>query len=186
MVTPEDGRPSRGKRLDAQQARAIAECIAAGERHTRIAERFGVSVETVGAIKSGTRWASVIDSELRTRVQEASSITGVLDAEGARRVMDALEAGRPGREIAEEFGTSPSLVSAIKHGRAWADLDPGLPARLATAGPRQGKALTAERVVKIKQSLAAGGSSRKIAAEFGVSASTIRAIAHGKTWNDVE
>ena len=53
-MQPQTPPATRGKRLDAEQARAIAERIAAGERHTAIAERFGVSVETVGAIKSGT------------------------------------------------------------------------------------------------------------------------------------
>ncbi len=76
------------------------------------------------------------------------------------------------------------MVSAIKHGRAWSELDPGLPARLA-AEPRQGKALTAEQVARIKRRLLDGGSSRKVAAEFGVSASTVRAIAQGKTWAEV-
>jgi len=76
------------------------------------------------------------------------------------------------------------MVSAIKHGRAWSELDPGLPARLA-AEPRQGKALTADRVAQIKRRLLDGGSSRKVAAEFGVSASTVRAIAQGKTWAEV-
>ena len=47
----------RGKKLALDQVRAIAECIAAGERHAAVAKRFGVSVETVGAIKSGKRWA---------------------------------------------------------------------------------------------------------------------------------
>ena len=99
--------------------------------------------------------------------------------------MAALEAGRSGRSIAAEFGISESLVSAIKHGRAWAELDPDLPARLARA-PRQGKALDAARVAQIKQRLAAGQSSRKVAAEFGVSASTVLAIARGTTWAEVE
>ena len=99
--------------------------------------------------------------------------------------MAALEAGRSGRAIAEQFGISPSMVSAIKHGKAWSALDPDLPARLAE-GPRQGKALTAEQVAVIKQRLLAGGSSRRIAAEFGVSASTIRAISQGRTWTEVE
>ncbi len=175
---------SRGKRLDAEQAREIAELVASGERHTRVAERFGVSVETVGAIKSGTRWATAIDDDLRARMGAASAGT-VLDAAAARRVMGALEAGRSGLSIAEEFGISPSMVSAIKHGRAWADLDPDLPDRLARI-PRQGKALTASQVAEIKRGLRSGHSSRMVAKEFGVSASTVRAISQGKTWADVE
>jgi transcriptional regulator with XRE-family HTH domain len=97
--------------------------------------------------------------------------------------MAALEAGRSGRSIAEEFGISPSMVSAIRHGRAWAALDPDLPARLAQR-PREGKALTASQVVEIRQRLLAGLSSRQVAAEFGVSATTIQAISRGKTWAD--
>jgi transposase-like protein len=187
MAMPSDTRGSpagspdaRGKRLDAEQARAIAECIATGERHGAIAGRFGVSVETVGAIKSGTRWARAIDDDLRARMNAARPAT-VLDAESARRVMAALEAGRSGQSIAEEFGISPTMVSAIKHGRAWTALDPDLPARLAHK-PRTGKALTATQVEEIKQRLGKGHSSRKIAAEFGVSASTIQAISRGRTW----
>lgn len=177
------GPESRGK-LGPDQVRAIAERIAAGERHTVVAERFGVSVETVGAIKSGKRWADAIDDDLRARMQAAAS-TFALDATGAKRVMAALEAGRSGRQIAEEFGISASMVSAIKHGRAWAELDPELPARLAEK-PAQGKALCAEQVARIKQRLAAGQSARKVAAEFGVSASTVQSIAQGRTWADVE
>jgi transposase len=174
----------RGKRLDSDQVRAIAECVAAGERHVAVAERFGVSVETVGAIKSGKRWADAIDDELRARMAAVSG-GAVLDADGAWRVMTALEAGRSGRSIAEEFGISPSMVSAIKHGQAWAALDPELPARLADR-PREGKALGVSQVAEIKQRLAAGQSSRKVAVEFGVSASTVQAISQGKTWAGVE
>jgi DNA-binding CsgD family transcriptional regulator len=175
---------SRGKKLDPDRARAIAECVAAGERHIDIARQFGVSVETVGAIKSGKRWADAIDDELRTKMNAATPVS-VLDANGARRVMSALEAGRSGRSIAEEFGISPSMVSAIKHGQAWAALDPDLPARLG-GEPQRGKALSASQVAEIKPRLLAGQSSRKIAIEYGVSASTVRAISQGKTWAHVE
>ncbi len=170
---------SRGS-LDAEKARAIAECIAEGERHAAIAERFGVSAQTVGAIKSGKRWADAIDDGLRLRMQ-AASVGAVLDAAGAQWVIEALEAGRSGRAIAEEFGISPSMVSAIKHGHAWSALDPGLASRLAEK-PQRGKALTAAQAGEIKQRLAVGVSSRKVAAEFGVSASTVLAIARGRTW----
>ena len=172
-----------GKRLEPAQVRSIAECIAAGERHTVLATRFGVSVETVGAIKSGKRWVEAIDDDLRARMAAASA-AAVLDASGARGVMTALEAGRSGRSIAEEFGISPSLVSAIKTGAAWASLDPGLPQRLA-AKPQRGKALTAPQVAEIKQRLLAGQSARRVAAEYGVSASAIQAISKGKTWAEV-
>lgn len=171
-------------RLRAEDARAIAECIAAGERHATLAERFGVSVETVGAIKSGTRWANAIDDDLRARMQAAQT-SPVLAETSARAIMRALEQGRAGQSIAEEFGVSPSMVSAIKHGRAWSSLDPGLPDRLA-ARPRRGKALSASQVAEIKQALLAGSSARKVAAQFGVSASTVRAIAQGQTWAEVE
>lgn len=177
------GHERRATRLDVCQVRAIAECVAAGERHTVVAERFGVSVETVGAIKSGKRWAQAIDDELRARMQAAAA-GPVLDASGARRVMAALESGRSGRSVAEEFGVSPSLVSSIKHGRAWSDLDPDLPARLGQK-PRRGKALCESQVAQIKQRLFAGQSSRMVAAEFGVSGSTIQAISQGRTWAGV-
>jgi DNA-binding NarL/FixJ family response regulator len=172
-----------GKRLTLELVREIAECVAAGEPHSAIAPRFGVSVETVGAIKSGKRWAAAIGEDLRARMDAASTVA-VLDAVAAQQVMAALEAGRSGRAIAEEFGISPSMVSAIKHGRAWSALDPDLPARLA-GQPGQGKALSASQVAEVKQRLLEGRSSRKIAAEFGVSASTVQAISRGKTWAQV-
>jgi DNA-binding NarL/FixJ family response regulator len=178
------GTGKRGKNLTPDQVRAIAECIAAGERHTVVAERFGVSVQTIRAIKSGKRWAGAVDDELRRRMSFPSTAP-TLRPVTARQVMAALEAGRSGRSIAEEFSISPSMVSAIKHGKAWSALDPDLPARLSES-PRQGKALTAEQVAVIKQRLLAGGSCRKIAAEFGVSASTIQAISQGRTWVEVE
>jgi len=134
----------------------------------------------VGAIKSGKRWASAIDDDLRVRMNRASS-AGILDEQGARGVMVALLAGRSGTSIAEEFGVSPSMVSAIRHGRAWASLDPELPARLAE-GPRKGKALSESQVAGIKRQLREGRSTRKIAREFGVSASTVQAISSGRTW----
>jgi len=173
----------RGK-LTAEQARAIAVSIAAGERHTAIAERHGVSVETIGAIKSGKRWADAIDDDLRLRMLSAELTGTALDSCGARSVMAALEAGRSGASIAEEFGISASMVSAIKTGKAWAELDPQLPARLAAIEQR-GKKLTAEKVAEIKQRLAAGQSARKVAAEHGVSASTVQSIAQGRTWGEV-
>ena len=130
---------NRGKRLAPEQVLSIAERVAAGERHSAIAERFGVSVETVGAIKSGKRWAETVGADLRARMQVVSGGT-VLDAARARDVVAALEAGRTGRSIAEEFGISPSMVSAIKNGRAWENIAPDLPARLARE-PRRGKVL---------------------------------------------
>lgn len=168
-------------KLTAEQARSIAESIAAGERHTVIARRHGVSVETVGAIKSGKRWADAIDDGLRERMLAAAPSGIALDADGARGVMAALEAGRPGKSIAEEYGISASMVSAIKAGKAWAELDPELTTRLAAMAQR-GKKLDAEQVAKIKQRLAAGQSARKVAAEYGVSASTVQSIAKGRTW----
>jgi transposase len=178
------GLGKRGKNLETEQVLRIAECIAAGERHTMVAEHFGVSVQTVRAIKSGKRWEGAIDDELRERMAGASTAP-TLSPVTARQVMAALEAGRSGRSIADEFGISPSMVSAIKHGKAWSELDPGLPDRLADK-PRQGKVLAAEQVAVIKQRLLAGVSSRRIAAEFGVSASTIQAISQGRTWAEVE
>jgi transposase len=109
----------------------------------------------------------------------------ILDADRARGVMAALEAGHSGRSIAEQFGISPSMVSAIKHGQAWSALDPELPARLA-GHPRAGHALAEAQVAQIKRQLGQGRSSRKVAAEFGVSASTVQAISQGRTWVGVE
>jgi DNA-binding NarL/FixJ family response regulator len=183
-VTDSGGSEARRKKLTLEQVREIAESIAAGERHTVVAARFGISAQSVGAIKSGKRWADAIDDELRDRMRAATPRTAALDAADARRVMAALEAGRSGRSIAEEFGISASMVSAIRHGRAWAALDPDLPVRLAEK-PREGKALTARQVAEIKQRLRAGRSSRKVAAEFGVSASTVQAIAKGRTWSEI-
>jgi DNA-binding NarL/FixJ family response regulator len=176
---------TRGSNLTPEQVRAIAECIAAGERHTDIAARFGVSAQTVGAIKSGKRGSAAIDEALRARMAAATPLAPVLDEAAVRTIIAALESGRSGREIAGEFGISPSMVSAIKHGRTWSAVDPGLASRLA-AKPRAGKALVAEQVAAIKQRLAAGRSSRKVAEEFGVSASTIQAISQGRTWADIE
>jgi DNA-binding CsgD family transcriptional regulator len=182
-----DSRPGgHGKRrgkLDLDQVRAIAEGIASGEHHTELAQRFRVSVGTIGAIKSGKRWATAIDDELRARMCAASPSI-VLNAAGAQQVMAALEAGHSGRSIAREFGISPSMVSAIKHGRAWTALDPDLPGRLADA-PRHGKALSESQVARIKRRLIEGRSSRKVADEFGVSGSTIQSIAQGRTWAQV-
>jgi transposase-like protein len=174
----------RGKNLEPDQVRAIAACIAAGERHAVVARRFGISAQTVGAIKSGKRWSGAIDNTMRAKMVAAPTAP-VLDESSARAIMTALEAGRSGRSIAEEFGISPSMVSAIKHGRAWSALDPDLPARL-TEKPRRGKALSVEQVAEIKRLLLDGQSSRRIAAHFGVSASTVLAIARGETWSGVE
>jgi transcriptional regulator with XRE-family HTH domain len=180
---PDEDPPMPSRKLTAADARAIAQRIAAGERHTSIAADSGVSVETVGAIKSGKRWADAIDADLRERMRAAAPVSA-LDEAAARCVMAALEAARPGADIAEEFGISASMVSAIRHGRAWAALDPQLPARLAEKSP-QGKALTAARVAELKRRLADGASQRTVAAEFGVSASTVRSIAQGRTWTGV-
>ena len=171
-------------RLQPDQALAIAERIAAGERQVAVAKRFDISVETVSAIKSGKRWSDVIGDELRKRMQAASPIIA-LDEAAARGIMRALEAGHSGRCIAEEYGISASMVSAIKHGRAWGRLDPELPARLGDK-PQQGKALTVARVAAIKRRLLDGRSSRKVAAEFGVSPSTVLSIGRGNTWADVK
>jgi DNA-binding NarL/FixJ family response regulator len=171
------------EKITPDQAREIAQLIADGQHHAAIAARYGISSQSVGAIKSGKRWADAIDEQLGARMRAAAPGT-VLDAGRVQQVISALESGRSGRSIAEEFGISASMVSAIKHGNAWGALDPGLSARLA-AQPKQGKALVASQVAQIKQRLLEGQSSRMIAAEYGVSASTVLAIARGKTWADV-
>lgn len=172
-----------GRKLTPESVHDIAEAVAAGSSHVDVATRFGVSVETVGAIKSGKRWASAIDEDLRARMNVVSRGI-VLDEDRVRQVMARLEAGCAGRVIAEQFGISVSMVSAIKRGRAWAWVDPELPQRLAAVSPG-GKALDERQVAEIKRLLAAGQSSRKVAARYGVSGSTILAISNGRTWAHV-
>ena len=177
------GANRRTRKLTTEQVRAIAERIAAGERHVDVATRFGVSVETVRAIKSGKRRADAIDEDLRERMQAALP-TSVLDSAAVQSIIAALESGRSGREIAQRFGISASMVSAIKHGRTWSTVDPGVSARLAEK-PQLGKALSAAQVAQVMRQLIDGRSSRQVAAAFGVSASTVLAIARGATWTHV-
>lgn len=91
--------------------------IMRGDVAARIAEDFNVCKQTITNIRLGKSWAHIPRPEgiLPGRVPEAI----------VREIKRRLENYRwgDGRRIAREFGVSVQVVSKIRKGRAWCDVD---------------------------------------------------------------
>lgn len=100
-------------------------------------------------------------------------------------------AGAYAVELAKQYGVGVAVVKRAARGGAWAHLDSIAPplaprTRRAPRGERANKSrLTADKVVEIRQRVAAGETTRKLAAAFGISGRSVSAIARRETWTHI-
>ena len=165
-----DGNPMA--KLDPAGVLAICDRLLAGEHPAKVAESLGVVQETVYQIRSGRTWKHVVPAEtvaammaIRQNPQANRDVT-----EQAREHMAAVGRSNKGRKLSAE---RVQQISDNSRG----------------AGNPKAK-LDEPRVREIKRRMAAGAAdigeqNEELAAEFGVSASSIIKIRYGSTWSHV-
>lgn len=95
-------------------------------------------------------------------------------------ILALLHKGYSAKSIAKQFGVSRQTIHDIAVGRTWTRL-----ARPEGFAPRTNRKLTEAQVQEIRALLAAGHTNTAIAPQFGVTRTTIHAIATGRTWRRI-
>lgn len=95
-------------------------------------------------------------------------------------ILALLHKGYSAKSIAKQFGVSRQTIHDITVGRTWTRL-----ARPEGFAPRTNRKLTEAQVQEIRALLAAGHPNTAIAPQFGVTRTTIHAIATGRTWRRI-
>lgn len=99
--------------LTEEDVLAIHEAAWAGEPQDITARDFGITQQTVSAIKTGKVWSAVTGQVLM------ESHRAKLTIEEVQLIDAGLRAGVSGSALAREFVISPQLISNIKRGRDW-------------------------------------------------------------------
>jgi hypothetical protein len=89
----------------------------------------------------------------------------------------------PRGKIADIFGVDAQTIHAIKTGKAWSSVSPGLDMATVDVHRRSGRKLTWPQVDGIKECISRGETDRSIAREYGVSRGLIYLIRTGKSWS---
>lgn len=103
-----------------------------------------------------------------------------LDQALAQLILTRVAAGERQKDLAEEYGVSPSAISNLVAGKSW----PGL-ARPTTKVPRRGSKLAPEDIVLILRRLQAGEKPRVVAEDYGITRQAVANIKKGKAWPDI-
>jgi RNA polymerase sigma factor FliA len=111
-------RPPRHKlaKLTNDQVRAVLEALHARQRVTHVAARFSVSRRVIRLIRDGLCYRDV------PRPPGFTGKTlprGTLRPEDARNIVIRIERGERNKDLAAEYGVSPSTISDIRYGRYW-------------------------------------------------------------------
>jgi uncharacterized protein (DUF433 family) len=101
------------KRLTEDDVRTIYQALQEGESQPILAIEFGVTQQSVSAIRTGKAWSSVTGQIL------IPSKRAQLTVEDVEAIDDALRAGVSGRILAEDYAVSEQAISNIKCGRDW-------------------------------------------------------------------
>ena len=103
-----------------------------------------------------------------------------LTEDQAKAVITRVAAGAKSKNLAEEYGVSPSTISRIVNGQTWVHLE-----RPPTQILKRATKLTAADVLVIKARLQRGDRLVDIARDYNVSGPAIAAIRDGRTWQEV-
>lgn len=103
-----------------------------------------------------------------------------LDEATAQAILDRIATGESQKNLAIEFGVSPSTISNLVAGKSWPHLRRG-----GTSKTRHGTKLTAADIVVILRRLQAGEKPSQVALDYGVTRQAIANIKKGKAWGDV-
>lgn len=138
----------------------------------------------IGHLRADTQKANLLDASVMGRLSVRLLDEHVLD------LRDMYRAGESRKTIERKYGITPTTISAIATGREWSHLPGACAPRqvrphgiVASRGERHGNSkLQAPQVLEIRARRAAGESTFKLAAEFGVEAQTIGLIVSRKIW----
>jgi uncharacterized protein (DUF433 family) len=103
-----------------------------------------------------------------------------LDASLAQTILDRVAGGEKQKDLAIEYGISPSAVSNLVAGKSWPNL-----LRNRRTPPRRGTKLTPEDIQTILRRLQAGEKPGKVALDYGVSRQAVANIQKGRAWKEV-
>jgi hypothetical protein len=108
-------------------------------------------------------------------------VCAVLTDDEAREIYDSDE---PNNVLAERFGISSSVISGIRHGRAWIHVTGGVPRSVPRPRNDGNAKLTEKEVREIRRLYRPYRVTRReVANRFGVSVSAVKKIVSGCTWN---
>lgn len=102
--------PPGGDKLTSADVLRINERLKLGESTVALAKEFGVSRTMVSNIRTGRAWQHLTGNDVPPKQPKLSD-------EDRLQIKTLLSKGRTGREVAELFGITPSVVSCIKNGR---------------------------------------------------------------------
>lgn len=101
------------KVLTEEDVRLIHRALLDGEPQPALANEFGITQQSVSAIKTGAAWAHV------TGVVHKPTAKSQLTVEDVLAIDTALRAGATGSSLAEDYAVSQETISNIKRGRNW-------------------------------------------------------------------
>ena len=102
--------PPGGDKLTPADVLLINERLKQGESTVALGKEFGVSRVMISNIRTGRAWQHLTGNDVPPKQPK-------LSAENRLQIKTLLSEGRTGREVAELFGITPSVVSRIKNGR---------------------------------------------------------------------
>ena len=112
-------------KLKPEQVIEIKRLLTAGNlTHQEIANRFGVSISTVGSIKRNKSWSYIVVTEEEkaktiTRNRGSKNNFSKLDENLVLKIKAAINRNVAVKSIASKYGVTPSTIYEIKRGATW-------------------------------------------------------------------
>ena len=103
-----------------------------------------------------------------------------LDEATAQTILNRVAQGEKQKNLAIEFGVTPSTISNLVAGKSWPHLR-----RSAASKTRHGTKLTSADIQVILRRLQAGEKPSQVALDYGVTRQAIANIKKGTAWGDV-
>jgi len=104
-----------------------------------------------------------------------------LTEDQAQSIIDRVAAGEPQKRLAEEFGVTPSSVSALISGKSWPNLSRPKPPQVVVRNCK----LSPADIPIILSRLANQETPASIATDYGMTRQAIADIRRGKTWGHI-
>jgi predicted DNA-binding protein YlxM (UPF0122 family) len=155
----------------------ILQLINAGIPLKEIAEKFDVKPSVITGIKTGKTWSWL------TKIEYKSSLK--LTDKTVLEIVDLINKGEHGTEIAKKYNIAPVTVNAIKKGRIWKKVTQGK--FLEDINTMEGEnhplhKLTKEQVIELYKRAWNNESQSDLAKEFNIKQSVVSRIKTGKRW----
>ncbi|MFC1744841.1 NUMOD4 domain-containing protein [Candidatus Riflebacteria bacterium] len=177
-------------KLTANNVKQIRKLLCEGTNtDVEIAKMFGVTDNVIYQIRHQETWKHVdFEEEFRPKKVHLTcerKANAKLTNTQVKEIKKLLMTGKhgDGRKLAKKFGVDPVVISAIRTGKQWKEID--IEEGFVPKSSRSD--LTEAKVVEIKHLLQSGKHSNKsIAEKYGVSRIIIDQIKRKKTWCHVD